>query len=123
MMDSAPDDPIDLSRLEEFTGGDPEQFRELTDLYLSQAMEQVPRLRQAVASGAPREVEQLAHKLAGSSSTCGMVRISPPLRSMEEKARSGSMDGMADLLARVEAELERIRVRVAELQSGFGPRG
>ena len=81
---AAPEDaPVDMSRLLDFTDGDPENLRELVTLYLSQTEEQLDRLEAAVQAGAAQEVRRLAHSCAGASATCGMRRLVPLLRELE----------------------------------------
>ena len=51
--------------------GDQQQMRELVDLYFAQADEILSGLDTAIKADAPKEVERLAHKLAGASVAWG----------------------------------------------------
>ncbi|PYI88686.1 MAG: hypothetical protein DME26_03060, partial [Verrucomicrobia bacterium] len=65
--------PVDQERLQELRGDDPDQLRELIDLYLAQAEELIGALGAAIETSSAREIERLAHKFVGSSVTCGMT--------------------------------------------------
>ena len=108
--------PVDISRINEFTDGDPEQFRELTALYLDQCGGQLRELDAAVQAGDAEKVEHLAHKSAGSSATCGMVLITPFLRDLEQKAREGDLSQAASLFVEIQREFEKIQAFLAEHQ-------
>ena len=76
-------DAVDFERLREVTGSDEELFREISQQYLDQAVEILDDMESAIHAGQHDEICKLAHKLAGSSATCGMVAIVAPLRAIE----------------------------------------
>jgi CheY-like chemotaxis protein/HPt (histidine-containing phosphotransfer) domain-containing protein len=100
---------VDMERLLDFTNGNPDDLRELINLYLKQTGEQITQLAKAVATGEPQEVRRLAHSCAGASATCGMSRIVPLLRELEKLGNEGRLSGAAELSARVGEEFNRIR--------------
>jgi two-component system, sensor histidine kinase and response regulator len=100
--------PVDVKRLVEASGG-PEQLRELIDLYLMQCAELIENLHTAIRSGAAQEVERLAHKCIGSSATCGMTALLPPLRELESLGRSGQLIGAEQLHTDATNQLNRIQ--------------
>jgi HPt (histidine-containing phosphotransfer) domain-containing protein len=102
--------PVDLGRLDEFSGGNAESFQELVSLYLTQTSEQIQQLQSALNSADYVRVARVAHSCAGASSTCGMVGIAPLLRKLETAANGGEHRGLADLLSRVEEEFRRIQI-------------
>src|SRR5262249_48167138 len=77
--------PVDMERLLDFANGNPDNLRELAELYMQQTSRQVEQLTAAVKNGAAEEVRRLAHSCAGASSTCGMTVISPLLRELERQ--------------------------------------
>jgi HPt (histidine-containing phosphotransfer) domain-containing protein len=101
--------PVDLDRLHEFTDGNPESLRELATLYVNQTAEQLEQLDAAVAGGVASEVRRLAHSCAGASATCGMRRLAPLLRELENKGFTGDLSNAAQLCSQANAEFERIR--------------
>ncbi len=74
---------VDLKRFREVTGGNTELLREISQQYLDQAEEILAEMESAIHAGNHDATRKLAHKLAGSSATCGMVAIVDPLRALE----------------------------------------
>ena len=103
------DAPVDMTRLLDFTDGDPENLRELVDLYLDQTGQQVEQLEAAVQANSAQEVRRLAHSCAGASATCGMRRLVPLLRELERQGFEGTLTDASRLSHQVSEEFERIR--------------
>jgi CheY-like chemotaxis protein/HPt (histidine-containing phosphotransfer) domain-containing protein len=113
--------PVDIQRLAEATDSDPEQLRELIELYLRQSTEVMKDLEAAIQTGASREVERLAHKYFGASANCGMTAILGSLRELEQMGRSNELAGAAKSCACASDQLNRIRQFLTDyLQSRFG---
>jgi two-component system sensor histidine kinase/response regulator len=100
--------PVDMQRLLEMADDDPEQMRELAGLYLDQAAELVQSLGTAIHANAAADAETLAHKLAGSSATCGMTALVAPLKELERQGRERHLEGDAPFTA-VRVQFDRIR--------------
>ncbi len=105
--------PVDMARLGEMADDDPTATRELVDMYLLEADEVMGALRASVQSGPAAETERLAHKLGGSSSTCGMAGIVAPLRELERSGVAGHWPENEQLLQEADRQLERIRAYLA----------
>ena len=105
--------PVDMARLGEMADHDPAATRELVDMYLREADEVMGALRASVQSGPAAETERLAHKLGGSSATCGMAGIVPPLRELERSGIAGHWPENEQLLQEADRQLERIRAFLA----------
>jgi CheY-like chemotaxis protein len=105
----AEDAPVDMSRLLDFTDGDPDNMRELVTLYLSQTKEQLEQLGAAVKTERALEVRRLAHSCAGASATCGMQRLVLVLRELERQGFEGQLTNAAQLHYQADEEFERIR--------------
>jgi HPt (histidine-containing phosphotransfer) domain-containing protein len=103
-----------MERLQEFTDGNPENLKELATLYLNQTTEQLEQLDAAVAAGVAAEVRRLAHSCAGASATCGMRRLAPILRQLENQSLAGDLSNAAQLCCQANAEFERIRSFLAD---------
>ncbi len=101
-------EPVDLSRMRAMVGDEPEDIRSLASLYLGEAEKGFARLEAAVGSGSEEEVEQVAHKLGGTSAMCGMMGIVAPLRAMELSGRSGLGPNDEALLAEAGRQKNRI---------------
>ncbi len=101
--------PVDVERLSEMAGTTEEEVRELTDLYLQQTDEQLAELDTAIQNNDAREIERLAHKAAGASSTCGMTAVVDALRSLEQEARNGDLSQARQHFESVSKDLVRVR--------------
>jgi CheY-like chemotaxis protein/HPt (histidine-containing phosphotransfer) domain-containing protein len=102
--------PVDVERLTEMAGPDAPSVRELTDLYLTQTDEQLTELRAAIERSDAKEIERVAHKAAGASSTCGMVAVVSALRELEVQARKGNLSQAGALFESVTHDLQHIRM-------------
>jgi PAS domain S-box-containing protein len=83
--------PVDKEWLLEAVGGLEAEARELAEFYLEQAREMLERLEAATREWTPSQIEQIAHKLAGASASCGVTLLLEPLRELEQGVRSGTL--------------------------------
>jgi len=102
-------DPVDLDRLLEVTGQDGEMFRQLTRDYLDQAEEILSGIVLAIERRSATEIRRLAHKLGGSSSTCGMRAIVAPLARLERIGEASQFDLARELYQDAVHQLSCIR--------------
>jgi CheY-like chemotaxis protein len=109
--------PVDMERLIEFSDGNPENLRELVDLYLRQTSGQIEQLKTAIDAGAADDVRRLAHSCAGASATCGMSPIVHFLRELERQGHENKLAAASQLHAQVAAEFRRIRDFLDQHQS------
>jgi HPt (histidine-containing phosphotransfer) domain-containing protein len=105
----ASEDPVDLVRLLEITGQKPEMFRSLAHDYLAQADEILTSMAQAIQRRSAGELHQLAHKLRGSSSTCGMRAIVDPLAQLEQIGKASLLELAVEVHQDAVGQLWRIR--------------
>jgi hypothetical protein len=63
----------------------------------------------ALTAGEVLAVSRVAHSCAGASATCGMTRIVPMLRDIENFANAGDLTSVARILPQVTQEFERIK--------------
>jgi two-component system sensor histidine kinase/response regulator len=110
---------IDFERLNEMTDNDPDQLRDLIALFRAESSATFNKLSQAVKADSMEEVRQHAHKLAGSSSTCGMDALAARLRQLEQSAGGFGAPQVAANLAQVTVEFGRVEAELARL--GFHP--
>ena len=114
--------PVDMARLRDMVDDDPTTLRLIVDLYLAESSELMAGLRRAVRAGANADVEAIAHKLGGSSATCGMMGIVAPLRELEHSGKaskrleSGQSPNEQALLE-AEHQHELIRACLAHLRT------
>ncbi len=101
--------PVNLERLLDVVGGQSEILPRIVRDYLAQAEEIVLAIAQAIAQGAARDVHCLAHKLVGSSASCGITAVLDPLRQLEQLAAGGSLQGATELQTEAGRQLEIVR--------------
>lgn len=101
--------PVDVERLTRIAGGSPEMFHQLVSDYLAQAEEIMVLITLAIERRDAKETHLLAHKLGGSSSTCGMTAIIEPLSQLERLARTGQLATAASLQQDASRQLFRMR--------------
>ena len=106
---------IDFDQLNDATDNNPEMLRDLINLYRSDAGPAFRKLEQAVSDNAHAATTQLAHKIAGASSTCGLVGLAARLRKLEHAARQNDSADLAALLADARFEFQRVQEALAKL--------
>jgi CheY-like chemotaxis protein len=112
--------PVDLNRLLEFTGYLPEMFQQLARDYLAQADEILEGIVMAIERRSAEDLRYLAHKLGGSSSSCGMRAIVDPLRRLEQIGVTSQFSLAHNLYQDAMRQLSRIRNFLSRyLQSHF----
>ena len=101
--------PIDFERLREVSDDDAEMINELIELYFSQTSEQLDGLEKAIAVRNFDSMHRAAHKIAGSSLTCGMNAIVPPIRELEQSGRNQTAENAERLFAEAQQAFERMK--------------
>lgn len=111
-------DRVALANLVKLVGDDPEFVDELVDEYLADAPRQVAAIRAALDTGDPVGLVGPAHTLKGTSLSLGGLRVAAVARTIEERGRAGTLDGVEGLLADLDAagvdlssELDALRAR------------
>ena len=99
--------PVDLQRLTELTRGKPEKLRGLIDRYLRETGEMMESLGAAVEAASAADIRRWAHKLGGTSATCGMTALLPPLRELEKRSQAGDISLSATLFGEVIVRLSQ----------------
>jgi len=120
---TAEEAPVDMDSMLQFTAGSPGDLRELITLCLSQTAEQLEQLKATVRVGDAAGVGWLAHRCAGSSSTCGMRRLAPLLRELERKGTEGELTGATQIWQDARVEFERVRVFLEQYLVGCSALG
>ncbi len=121
---AAPEDtpPLDLSVLESLRGlqgqGEPDIVTELADMFLDDASAQLSSLRAALEGEDARRVEEISHTLKGSSGNMGAARMAEICAQLQDAGASGDLGRSSELLERLEAEFERVRVALELEKSG-----
>ncbi len=99
---------VSLEMLREETGGDPESFRELLELYLEQTSDSLAKLNTLIVQNAPDELALTAHACAGSSISFGAPTLAALFRELEMMSRARDLTGASTKLTAAAAEFERV---------------
>ena len=100
--------PIDVERMREAMGDEPEEFAETLNLYMECMSKNFGQLETALTSGDRHEIESLAHNCAGTSANCGMNAVVGSLRELEDAAREGDLSNAPFAFAQAKQEFARI---------------
>ena len=103
-------DPTVLAELLEAVGDDPAFVDELVDTFLAEAPGFLAAIDAAVGDGDAGRLLVPAHTLKGNAATIGAGRLAEVSRTLEERARSGDLDGAAADAAEARAEMDRVVV-------------
>ncbi len=108
--------PIDLEHLQMFTDGDPDQERELIDLFMDQADENILMLQQSLDGSDNEAWKSAAHRLKGASANFGANRLCD-IASEGEQSHNYSSDEKENILHSINLELLGIKVFLDEYQT------
>jgi len=106
--------PVDMERLHQALGDDPEEILEILNLYRTQMALNLIKLDSAITSGNAGEVDLIAHNCAGTSANCGMVAVVDQLRELERMGRENQLIGAGPLCVKVNTQFERIKFFLEE---------
>jgi PAS domain S-box-containing protein len=113
--------PPALERLMETIGDDRGLLTSLIDTLLSDVPRLVEAARRGLRHGQMDEVRRAAHTLKSHGATFGATSFSQLSRQLESLARSGTLEGAAELLARMEAEFEPVRTTLEAVRKRGWP--
>jgi CheY-like chemotaxis protein/HPt (histidine-containing phosphotransfer) domain-containing protein len=116
--------PVDWARLAALHGaGSAEEglAEKLIGLFLEMAREGMGILRRGLQSGKKPEMAMEIHKLLGACGMIGAYAMQAILVELEGKIESDAMEGIPELLERLEAEFARTRAAL-ESREGLAPR-
>ena len=100
---------LDREVLEELRSLTPDGslLADIVDTYLATVPDHIAELRDAVAAGDARAVQQCAHRLRGESSAVGALELARLCRSLEERSVIGHLDGAPVLASAIESAFAR----------------
>ena len=106
--------PIDVADALERVGDDREFLRELLNLYEEDLATRIEVLREAIAGGDLKAVEQLGHAVKGSSANLGLPFLRNRAAAIELAGRKGDAAKALANLDRLEEEFQRLRDHLRE---------
>jgi CheY-like chemotaxis protein/HPt (histidine-containing phosphotransfer) domain-containing protein len=103
---------LDIDRLRDVTDNEPARMRRLVGIYLTEAAPMLNELDAAIQAKAGGDVVRLAHKLVGSSISCGVQAFTQPLRQLERLGNEGDLSG-------ADAFFDDVRDKFPRVQNAF----
>jgi HPt (histidine-containing phosphotransfer) domain-containing protein len=100
---------VDIDRLREVTDDEPDRMQRLIDLYLNQTVPMLDGLDEAILTNSSADVASIAHKLVGSSVSCGVEAFTVSLRGLERLGKEGDLTGAKALLGDVRHKFPRVQ--------------
>ena len=105
---------VDIIRLRELTSGKLDSLRRLIEKYLKDAGQMMEELSEAVREQKPDEIRRCAHKLGGTSATCGIKGMVAILQELEKNGKMGNASGCRALFTEAIAKFEQVQKFLAE---------
>ena len=106
-------DQAALHNLLQMVGGDADFVDDLVDTFLADVPLQLAELRAAVATGTAADAIRPAHTLKGTAASIGARAVEATSRSIEERARAGSADGLEAQVGELERAVADLEVALA----------
>ncbi|HEY0943394.1 MAG TPA: PAS domain-containing protein [Steroidobacter sp.] len=103
------DVPVDLSRLNELTDGDPEFIRELAETFIASGEQVLEEARAALAMLDRVNLSRIAHKLKGASANVHAGPLRNLAHTLETQAASLDQASLAELVTQLAGELQRAK--------------
>jgi CheY-like chemotaxis protein len=103
-------DSAALERLIKIIDDQPDLLVGLIDTFHDDVQRLVDSARRGLQQGQAEEVRRAAHTLKSTAATFGATRLSELSRSLEALASSRMLEGAADLILRIEAEYQAVRI-------------
>ncbi len=100
---------INVSNLMDASGGDREIAISLVTLYFELTGAEITKLEEAVRAGDAPVVSAVAHKCAGSSSSCGMPVLAVMLKDLEKTSAQGMPADVAERMQGICKEMAAVR--------------
>ena len=107
------DDGIDESILDDIVSLSPDGGASLADellgIFFGEAPARLEHLRSGVATNDCARITRTAHAMKGGAGNIGASRVAEFCARLEQQGRAGALDGAAELVAELAAELMRVR--------------
>jgi HPt (histidine-containing phosphotransfer) domain-containing protein len=90
---------------------------EVVDLFLADAPALITSLRSSLERQDTEELRRAAHTLKSNGSTLGATTFATLCRTAEQRAKDGRLDGLSQLVDRIEQEYGTLQETLASLRS------
>jgi HPt (histidine-containing phosphotransfer) domain-containing protein len=101
--------PVEMSRINDLTGGDLASTRELLELFFKQTAQQLNQIEEAIRTSNFHNLGHVAHSCKGASATLGMTRLAPLLLVLEKQGKAGVLDNAEKICADAVVEFKKIQ--------------
>jgi HPt (histidine-containing phosphotransfer) domain-containing protein len=108
-------DAAALQNLRELGGV--EFLAEVVDVFLADAPALIGSLRSSLERQDTEELRRAAHTLKSNGSTLGAAAFAELCRTVEQQAKDGRLDGVSELVDRIEHEYRTVREALASVRS------
>jgi PAS domain S-box-containing protein len=98
------------------TGNDHDFLNELIDTFLAESPTMLEQMRSSLAAKNVDEFRRTAHSLKSNSANLGVTSVAEPARELEQIARTGTLDGVAERLPRLERATETARAALEKMK-------
>jgi HPt (histidine-containing phosphotransfer) domain-containing protein len=99
---------IDQEALLERVAGDPEFLATMVDIFVADAPTRLDAIRAGLRQADAHIVERAAHSLKGALATMAADTAAAEAFRLEQLGRSGTLDGAAEILTALEAQVEAV---------------
>jgi two-component system sensor histidine kinase/response regulator len=100
---------VDIDQLRDVTDDEPDRMQQLINLYLTQTVPMLDSLNEAIQTNSSGDVARIAHKLVGSSVSCGVEAFTQSLRELERLGHEGNLSGAHALFDDVRHKFPRVQ--------------
>ncbi|MDQ6912161.1 MAG: response regulator [Verrucomicrobiota bacterium] len=100
---------VDFEQLRDISDDEPDRMKRFIDLFVTEAGLMLDGLQVAIQTNASGEVARIAHKLVGSSMTCGVEALTKPLRELEQLGKAGDLSGASAVFDSVRDKFPRVQ--------------
>jgi HPt (histidine-containing phosphotransfer) domain-containing protein len=107
-----------LDTLLESFGGDMEFMGEMLDTFFADSPQQLEAARAGLAAGDVESVRRAAHSLKSNCANFGAFTLSGQCKELEMLAKTGSLEGAADMIARIAAGYDQVHAALEAIRLG-----
>ena len=105
---AAPTSALDVRVLESLVGGEPQVIAKLLQAFRLSAGKAATQMRVACSTRQAAEVATVAHRLKSAARSVGALHLGELCLAMEQAGQSGTLETLADLWPRFEAEMAAV---------------
>ena len=103
---------LDITNLEEAFGDDTAGIADLLDMAMETGRKHRRALEDGLAAGDAQVVARAAHGIKGSAGNIGALEVAALATELDQRARSGNLDGARERVDAIAAAYERLTAEV-----------